>query len=467
MATINTLRKFLDRKQWEPCNYCPNGSTSNTFVASSKADPHKFFPLGNTTVAMYDPTDDGWTYLPNPSMGGTFGGGTCGGCGLQGPAGNATAGTTTTITTNLNLPSDLRGYRLRITAGPNAGQERTILKNTLGANSVITVDTPFPTAITTASAYVLLTGRFYFFNGGTLSASSFRYYDTATNTWNNMSVTGLPATWGTDGKLVVTDSTIQYVTSTSTGGNSSTTIGTSGKAWVADAWRNFQVRIISGTGAGQIRTISNNSGNTLTVSAAWTTVPDNTSVYVIEGNDDYIYLMGNASGTMYRYSLTAATWTTLAPTTGRAGAPSNGMTANWINGVTAADWLDETLPQSNGRYIYSFRGNGSNALDVYDIASNSWSAPAYSAMNEAIQSSGGTESIGGFLYIMLGSSGRMLKFNIATNTMEPCSQLWYSQGSAITGDRMFSHSYFDGGTRIDFLYYITASQNMLFRMMLI
>jgi len=466
MPTQVNLRKLLDRKQWEPCSFAPGNSGPNTFVAASKADSHKFMATSSTNVFMYDPLDDGWTYLPNPAMGGTFGGGTCGGCGLQGPSGTATGGGASSINTNLNLPIDLRGYRVRIISGPGAGSERVIRSNTIGANSVITVTAPFSAAITSASQYVLLTGRFYFFNGGTLSATSFKYYDTATNAWVALSVTGLPASFGTDAKLIVTDSVATYISGTATGGSANTLVN-SGKTWATNAWANMQIRVTEGTGAGQVRTIASNNGTTLTTTANWAINPDSTSKYVVEGNDDYIYLLGNNSTAMYRYSLTANAWTTLAPTTARAAQPSSGMTANWINGVTAADWLDESVPVSNGRYIYSFRGNGSQNLDVYDISLNTWVAQPYAPANDAIGSSGCAESIGGFIYLMLGSGGRMIKFNIATNTMEPCGQLWYSQASAITGDRMFSHSYIDGATRLDFLYYNTASQNMLFRMLII
>ncbi len=33
---------------------------------------------------------------------------------------------------------------------------------------------------------------------------------------------------------------------------------------------------------------------------------------------------------MYRYSISANTWSTMAPTTARAAAPGIGMSANWI-----------------------------------------------------------------------------------------------------------------------------------------
>mgnify|MGYP006995906754 FL=1 len=62
------------------------------------------------------------------------------------------------------------------------------------------------------------------------------------------------------------------------------------------------VRIVSGTGIGQTRTISSNTTNTLTV-PAWTVTPDATSTYEITGNDDFLYLIGNNAVTMYRYSI--------------------------------------------------------------------------------------------------------------------------------------------------------------------
>ena len=85
-------------------------------------------------------------------------------------------------------------------------------------------------------------------------------------------------------------------------------------------WCNYQVRITAGTGIGQVRTITTNTATTLTV-PTWTVTPDVTSVYAIEANDDFIYLFGNNAVTAYRYSISAGTWTTLAPTTARASAP--------------------------------------------------------------------------------------------------------------------------------------------------
>ena len=78
------------------------------------------------------------------------------------------------------------------------------------------------------------------------------------------------------------------VTGTSTGGNTndstvSPTVGTlndSNQSFNGNQFINFLVQITSGTGAGQVRLITGNT-TTLTVSPAWTTIPDNTSGYEI------------------------------------------------------------------------------------------------------------------------------------------------------------------------------------------
>jgi hypothetical protein len=45
------------------------------------------------------------------------------------------------------------------------------------------------------------------------------------------------------------------------------------------------LRIFSGTGAGQIRAVSGNNPDTITVTRAWTTNPDATSWFVVERRD--------------------------------------------------------------------------------------------------------------------------------------------------------------------------------------
>lgn len=66
---------------------------------------------------------------------------------------------------------------------------------------------------------------------------------------------------------------------TATSATSTTLVDTT-KLWVADQWINAVVRIISGTGAGQARSITDSGPTSVTVSA-WTTTPDTTSRYQI------------------------------------------------------------------------------------------------------------------------------------------------------------------------------------------
>lgn len=467
MATEVNLRPILDRKQWEMCNYAPVGTAIGSFVVSSNLhDQYQFYITAATVMNIYDPINDAWMAAPSPALAGTFGAGSCGARHPWGPRAFATGGTTTTIITNLNLQRGLKGYKVRIIAGPNAGVEAVIASNTTGANSVITVETPFGTAITAASEFVLLTGRVWVINAGTVAAGSFKYYDVALNTWTNATQTGLPASIGTDAKLVSTPGYLEdFVTGTATSATS-TTLVKSGAAWGTNTWSNYQVRIAAGTGAGQTRTIASNTATTLTVSAAWTITPDATSQFEIEGNSDYLYFLGNNAVTMYRYSISAGTWTTLAPTVARAGAPVAGMSANWVWNVTDPAWNNENGDFLNGQYIYSFRGT-TGILDRYNIATNAWENDiAYAPKTDVFATGTSWMYAEKYLYAMQPTTGRLLKYNIPEQRMEPCSQLWYAQSTVHIGDRMFDAVYVDGATKLRWVYYITSNQTTLFRMLL-
>jgi RHS repeat-associated protein len=67
----------------------------------------------------------------------------------------------------------------------------------------------------------------------------------------------------------------------STGGNTTTTLNDTTQAWPTNQWAGLAVEIVGGTGANQVRTIASNTNNQLTVTSAWTTVPDATSLYAV------------------------------------------------------------------------------------------------------------------------------------------------------------------------------------------
>ena len=480
MATTNGNRKILDLKRWEFCTPAPAATVAGSFVASSRHyRQQQLYVVSATVQYLYSPLEDAWVQIPSGALAGTFAVGACGTATSVGPSGTATAGTTSTITTGLTLARDLRGYSIHITGGPNAGVTLPILSNTIGATAIITVATQ-ASAFTASTTFRLLTPRWYVLNAitaaGTTTAGVFRFYDFATNTWASAetgATDGIApaAVIGTDSKLVATpswmgDGYAAFATGTATAGGAST-LTNSGKTWATDQWRNYQVRIVSGTGAGQIRSIASNTGTVLTTSTAWTTQPDATSVYNIEGNDDFIYYLGSGAVTLFRYSISAGTWTTLTPTVARAAAPGVGMSAHWVWEANDAAWTNESSIQ-NGRYIYSFRGTAGAVLDRYDIALNTWAnALTYAPATEVFGA--GTKYVyrNNDIYAQKDATGRWFRFNVVTSEQDGWSTMTYTQGAAIAGDTAFDVHYVDGATEVDYVYMLLNTSTVMLRAMVI
>ena len=70
--------------------------------------------------------------------------------------------------------------------------------------------------------------------------------------------------------------------------STTTTITDSSKSWISSAYVNLQVKIVSGTGIGQIRYITANTANQITVSTAWSINPDATSRFEVVGYKTFI-----------------------------------------------------------------------------------------------------------------------------------------------------------------------------------
>jgi len=472
MATTNNNTKLLDTKQWEFMTPAPAASVAGSFIVSSRHyRQQQLYMVSNTVAYLYNPNEDGWVQIPSPAMpANSVNPGASGTSGAVGPTGSSTAGTTTTLTTNLTLTRDLRGYSVYFTSGSVSGSLATIASNTVGANSVITFTAPLSASVGVGSTYRLLTPRFYAVGAGTLAAGSFRAYDYATNAWTSLAITGLAASLATDGKLTATPSWIDNgFVSFATGSVTAATVNTltnNTRTWTTNQWTNSQVRITAGTGAGQIRTISSNTATQLTVSANWTITPDTTSQYSIEGNDDFLYYMGNNAVTLYRYSISANTWSTLTPTAARATAPGAGMSGQWIWNQPEPDWNNENNIQ-NGRYLYSFQGNAGASLHRYDIALNTWNTVTYSPQTETFTT--GTKHVyaSGYLYSQKDATGRWFRFNPATSEQDGWGQFLYPNGAAIVGDTCFDVQYQDGNTKITYVYMLLNTSTVMLRCMVI
>ena len=478
MAIANNNRKIKDLKRWEQLSPAPSATVAGAFIASSRHfRQQQLYVNGNTSAFVYLPEEDGWIEIPSPGLAGTFGAGAAGvagswstGTAVGAASLTATGGTTSTIVTNQTLARSLAGYKIHIMAGPNAGQTLDIISNTVGANATITVATQ-ASAFSASTVYRLCTPVWYVVGSGTVAAASFRKYDWATNTWTTLQQTGLPATISTDGKLVTSPSFmnnayLQFATGTATAGGASTLTNT-GKAWAVNSWTNYQIRIVSGTGAGQIRTIASNTATAITVSAAWTTQPDATSVYSIEGNDDFIYYLGSNAVTLYRYSVTSNTWSTLTPTAARAAAPGAGMSAHWIYGETNTLWTNENTI-INGQRIYSFRGNAGAVLDYYDIAANTWvSAVPYAPATVTFTTGSKYTYINDKLYIQKEVTNRWFAYDFQEQNMVGWTQMPLVQGAAIVGDTAFDVTFYNGTLEVHYVYMLMNTSTLLYRQMVI
>ena len=97
----------------------------------------------------------------------------------------------------------------------------------------------------------------------------------------------------------------------SSGGNSATTLNDLRKTWPGNTFEpssssDYMVRIIAGTGAGQARTINQNTATQLTISAAWGVIPDNTSFYIITINKGFTRTSATDNVLRYRIGATGA-----------------------------------------------------------------------------------------------------------------------------------------------------------------
>ena len=478
----NQLRKLLHRKQLEMVTPSPYTIGSGCFFAtsaelgrsSSRADRSVYMVASGTSIARYTPEEDAWSFLPASGMAGVFGTGACGDAMSLGmlnglPTHTATAGTTTALVTTANIKSVLTGTAVRVVAGAGAGYVGTVTTNTVGASAVLTVSPASATAFNATTVFQIYSGSLWVFCPGT-TAVGFAVYDRATNTWTQKSVTGLPTAWTTTGQL-------EAVSAAATGnlavlaGATTTTVPISGVTWELNAFANYQIRIASGTGAGQIRKIaSHTTAGVVTVASAWTTTPDATSVAVIETDEDAIYLGGNSSVALYRYSITANAWTTMAPTAARGAATGAGATFDWVGAVDG--WaLGATGFGQRGRYIYSLRGGGTTAttFDVYDIALNTWSVRDYGGRGAQVYSTGTCATVDGHGRILIqhDGSGRVYAFDIAANELFGLTTNVYPQSTTANANLMFVVPYIDGAERLDFLYTGRHSGSELFRMLLV
>jgi len=483
MAEAQNNSKILNRKEWQTMMPADTVTAAGGFVVHDHASLGRFalYVISATVHYLYDHEEDNWLPIASGAFTPAITAGACGTYSDWSPAYTATGGSTTTITVALNT-HNINGYAvgryvefLSGTAA-NLGQRRLItnISTTGVAGSTITLTIEAaPGAVVNTDTFRINSGSFFVFTSGVL-ASSFKRFDIATMSWGSfLSIATLAATWGTDGRMITTGQYgVSYDSGTATAG-AATTLTDSSKSWATDQWIAYQVRITGGTGVGQVRPITDSTGTVLTV-ASWTTNPDATSTYVIEGDENAIYIFGNNAVTTVKYSISGNTWANLAPTTARAGAAIAGMTADFVGVTGNTGWADITNIK-NGRYIYSFRG-GTSVLDRLNINGGTagvptWEVITYQPSLTTFATGTGSDWAGGTPDIYIAKEGsaaipqRIYRYDVVGNTMEAVTADWYLGGAAVLGNKVWVKNLSSTGL-VKWLYVLQSTSTNLRRIML-
>lgn len=423
------------------------------------------YVVSATVQWLYHHDEDAFVQIPSGALAGVFGAGTCGTIARWSNTVTANGGSTTTATTAATITGLCIGRVVRFLTGANIGTDATITGAIIVTGGTSTIQFgALTSAVANTDTFVVDTGTAYVQNAGTIAVGSFKSYDFLTAVWTSLSITNLPAAWATDGQMVATPSGAAHASGTATSG-STTTLVNLAKNWGINQWCNYRLRITAGTGKGQLSSITTNTATTLTIPAG--AVVDMTSQYVIESNDDFLYLLGNAAVAMYRFTRSTNTWAVLAPTTVRGGITGVALTADFVGVTGDANWALETAIQ-DGRYIYSMRGGGLATLDRFDISggtagAGAWTNITYPGQAETFNTGSASAWAGRFIYLRKDGTNRFFKFNVRGGYMEPLSTSLYPESTVVTGKKVWVKDY-DGTGVILWLYSLRNSGSEMHRL---
>ena len=495
MATTLGFKDIIDQPLWRPASPLPVATAAGGCIVYDKRNnirnaPLNYYLSSATGLQAYSPYNDEWLTLASPALTGTFGAGANAVFHpTQGPRGTLAAGATTTVVTlSTALPAAV-GVNQLANAGAGSGfyvtiignaagssgktETRRVIANTAGTTPQLVLDSALSFTPVLGDAYEFRSGRVFMLSAGTLAAGMWKYYDCLTNSFSgNLTTTNLPATVGGDSQLValseghipasanVGEGFLGVITATA---SSSTTITASdlSAALTANEYRNFQVRITEDTttptAAGQRRRISSHTSGATAVFtvAAFAVTPSATAKFVIENDDDKIVLFTNQTA-VYNYNITANTW----DTTTWAAAAAAGSTGLVCEQSFAID-VDPAVRNARHSFIYRVRGGNVNTIDVFDIAgaaTGAWTANidyGKKATTFTAGTCGAYDSVtnsGRWLYLQVNGTQRFMRFDMLTRNLEPWANLRYPQGTATVGAKMHMAFFFDGATRLGFLF---------------
>jgi len=180
---------------------------------------------------------------------------------------------------------------------------------------IITVDTNWTTNPDSTSTFMVMSGGIWNITQGTTSAPFFSlsYYDILADQWYGKTTsTGLR----TAVNLAASDLSMERLTENGGAIVATTAVAsatarsvTTASTMVQDEYKNFELRIVSGTGIGQAKEITSNNVNTFYVSSAWETTPDATTSYQVWRDVGKIFLVGGNYADLLQYSTDRDQWT--------------------------------------------------------------------------------------------------------------------------------------------------------------
>lgn len=262
-------------------------------------------------------------------------------------SGIITTGATTTITDSNKKwkVNQWVGYTCRIISGTNQMEQRNILYNTETtltfldvtlqqyepwdnqgfrstpttnatyeiSSQIVEIATPFNVTPTANSRFMVKTGIIWLVSSLTAAPFfTFQMYDILTNTWYQKTMNqGLfTAAIGTEVQIESTSDLITPLVFGVATAGTLRSITDSSKSLETDRYRNYNIRIIKGTGAGQNRRIIGNKLNYFEVDLRWTTIPDTSSEYEVYPDNNLLYFIGNANAATFAYHMEADMWIT-------------------------------------------------------------------------------------------------------------------------------------------------------------
>jgi hypothetical protein len=198
---------------------------------------------------------------------------------------------------------------------------------------------------------------------------------------------------------------------------STTTIVDTTKNWKVNQWVGKRVRITGGTNQSAEITVTSNTANTLTFAA--TGIMDASTQYTILG----IPPRSTGMGLVFAYG------------------------------------------NSNGKYLWSFRGGATTNFDRYDITTDTWQYGNFISPQSELLTLGSMYAYDGVdrVYINVNVTNRICYFDLSTRQVVNSGTIPYGHSTAILGNRMEIVDTADG---LKFLYVMRESGQEMFRTLL-